>query len=407
LQILILSLSFCPDHSGISVYSSDFAFYAAGQGHGVEVITGYPFYPKWKKRKEDKWKLFSTENRDGVKILRGYIYVPEKPTTFKRVIQEFSYLFSALFNYVRAKKPDVIIAFTTPITLGYLTSFFKKVSGNKLLINVQDFQMEAARSLDMTNRNFLFSLLASFEKKSYENANLVSSISQSMVNLLINNKNLPANKVYLWPNWIDLDKYILDNSRKGNFRKINNLPENKTIVAYAGNIGLKQGLEIMVDMANAFKLNESIQFYIIGNGAGIEFLKEYASKFDLSNLLFLPLLNPEQYLDFLTDLDVFFLSQKKTDFDIYFPSKLLGLMATKKLLLLSADKDSELYKTIKQNNIGLVSEYGDIDSLVGLLKQAIDDKSFAEKVSDAAEKYVKNFDRSYVLDNVLQKITNL
>jgi len=121
----------------------------------------------------------------------------------------------------------------------------------------------------------------------------------------------------------------------------------------------------------------------------------------------LPLLNPEQYLDFLTDLDVFFLSQKKTDFDIYFPSKLLGLMATKKLLLLSADKDSELYKTIKQNNIGLVSEYGDIDSLVGLLKQAIDDKSFAEKVSDAAEKYVKNFDRSYVLDNVLQKITNL
>ena len=407
MKILVLSLSFYPDHSGIAVYSGDFAFYAAQQGHEVEVITGYPFYPKWEKRKEDKRKLFSTDNVNGVKILRGYIYVPKKPTTFKRVFQEFTFLVSGAINYIRAQKPDVIVAFTTPITLGYLTAIFKRISGNKLVINVQDFQLEAARSLDMTSKSFLFDSLEKLEKLSYKRANMVSSISQSMIDLLANNKNLPQDKIYLWPNWIDLKKYHIEETRKGNFKREHQVADGKSVVAYAGNIGLKQGLETFIDVANAFKNNDKIQFFMIGGGAGIQALKEYAANFDIPNLTFLPLLNHEQYLDFLADLDVFFLSQKKTNFDIYFPSKLLGLMATKKLLLLSADKDSELYKTISQNKIGLVSEFGDIDLTVSLLKDAIENKDHAKEISDAAEKYTMKFDREYVLKNVLQEITKL
>jgi colanic acid biosynthesis glycosyl transferase WcaI len=407
LKILVTSLYFYPDHSGIALYSSDFAFYAAEQGHQVKVVTGYSFYPKWKKRDEDKLKFFTTEKKNNVEILRGYISVPKIPTTLTRVIQEATFCASALISYFKAGRPDVIVAFTTPISIGFLAAIFKRILKCKLLINVQDFQLEAAASLGMANQGSAFKILSLLENNSYRSANAVSSISESMCNLLSTNKKLSDSKIYYWPNWIDVDKYQPDASRKGNFRKNNNIDPQKKIVAYAGNIGLKQGLDSLVDLAEAYKHNNTLQFLIIGEGAGAEQLKEYASSKAIPNLLFIPLLNPEQYLDFLADLDIFFLSQKKTQFDVYFPSKLLGLMAAEKLLLLSADAESELYKTVKKNNIGLVSEYGDVNSLIEQLDKLINDNDIAKSLYTATKKYVQQFDRGYVLNNVLKKLSDL
>lgn len=207
MKIQVLSQSFYPDHSGISLYASEFAFYASEKGHEVEVITGFGFYPRWEKSKEDKRKILSTEVKGKVKILRGYIYVPKNPTTFKRVIHEISLLTSASLNFFRAKKPDVIVVFTTPILLGFLTSIFKRLYKCKLIINVQDFQLEAASSLQMTKRKFLFSILSAIEKTSYKNADLVTSISHSMYDILKYNKKLEEKKIDLWPNWIQKKVY--------------------------------------------------------------------------------------------------------------------------------------------------------------------------------------------------------
>ena len=82
-------------------------------------------------------------------------------------------------------------------------------------------------------------------------------------------------------------------------------------------------------------------------------------------------------------------------------------MATRKLLLLSADKDSELFKTISKFNIGLVSEFGDIDTLTKLLTRALEDNELAGEISGNAATYAGQFDRQRVLSNVLQKIENL
>jgi len=405
LRILITSLIFHPDHSGIALYASDFAFYAAQQGHEVEVITGYPFYPKWQKRKEDRYKLFSTEIVNNVKIRRGFLYVPQKPTTVKRVIQEFTFIASAFINMFRVKKPDIVVSFTTPITLGYISSMYSKLRGCKCVINVEDFQLEAADSLNMAKDNILFSILGWLEKKSYANANLVTSISASMCDLLLHKKHLPPSKVYFWPNWVDVTEYQPDKSKAGLFRKAYNIPPHKKIIAYSGNIGLKQGLEIMIDVAKDYKDRDDVFFVIMGEGANRAFLEEYAKANDVTNVAFYSLF--PNYLDFLNDLDIFFLPQKKTSFDVYFPSKLLGLMAAQKMLILAADKDSELYKTIRQQDLGLVANYGDIDELKRLLDIAIADNSIAERIKKNAVQYAQQFDRTPVLDNALEKMKQL
>ena len=407
MKIQVLSQSFFPDHSGISLYATEFAFYASEKGHDVEVITGFGFYPHWKKRKEDRRKLFSTEYKGNVKILRGYIYVPSRPTTFKRIIHEISLVISATLNSFRAKKPDVIVVFTTPILLGYLGVLLKKIYGCKLIINVQDFQLEAAMSLGMAKRKFMFSLLASIEKVSYKHADMVTSISTSMYNILKNNKCLEEEKINLWPNWIERSAYALDEATKGEFRKKHGIKKNEIIIAYAGNVGLKQGLEILIDLAAYYKENSNLKFFIIGDGAALDHLIQYARDKHVENLTFLPLLSSEEYISFLADLDVFFLAQKKTEFDVYFPSKLLGLIAAKKMILLTADKHSELYNTIKFNNIGYTAEYGDISSLKYYIQEILNNIDKCNEIIKNADTYVSQFERDVVLNDVLEKICHI
>lgn len=403
MKIVVSSLYFHPDHSGISLYATDFAKYASEEGHEVHVMTGFPFYPNWKKRKEDRRKLLRTDFLDGIKIHRGYTYVPNRPSTLKRLIQEFFIVFFSFVNYLKVGRPDAIVVFTTPVTLGLLGVFMKWIFGSKLIINVQDFQVEAASSLKMVKGSFFVNLLARIERFSYKHADYVSSISHSMLDIL-REKNVPNDQILFWPNWIDVDDYSTSTVESGQFRKKHGIGQKDIIVGYAGNVGLKQGLESMVDLANEFLNRTDLKFFIIGEGAGLESLKEYYNISKPENITFLPFLGPEDYKEFLKDTEIIFISQKKTEKDIYFPSKLLGIMAMGKMILLTADKDSELYRVLKENELGIVTDYGDLNALKNGLEGLLVDPGSKARFGDRSRSFVNQYDRKTVLRKIIQEI---
>ena len=95
----------------------------------------------------------------------------------------------------------------------------------------------------------------------------------------------------------------------------------------------------------------------------------------MRNLDFIDFLSQEDYYHFLTDADIVFLSQKKDSGDVYFPSKLLGIMAKEKLIFVSADKDSEIYKVVSGNQVGMAADFGDLDHMQQLLTDYLHDKA--------------------------------
>lgn len=405
MKILVGSLLLYPDHSGIALYSSDFAFYAAEKGHDVKVVTGFPFYPSWKKRKDDKGILFRTDFHRNVKIYRGYLYVPAKPTGLKRILQEISFLQFAIVNFFRAGKSDVIVIFTTPVNLGVVAWFFKKLFSSKLVINIQDFQVEAAESLGMLGKLPIVPLMSSLERFSYNHSDLVTSISESMVKL-VKEKGIPASKTYLWPNWID----VREASALGKgqtFRTQYGIPADKIIIGYAGNVGEKQGLKTLIDLAFIFKDQKDLIFLIIGQGGGLEALKNYHRTKSNDNLLFLPFLNPKGYKEFLADADVVFISQKKIPKDIYFPSKLLGLMAASKTIFVAADPGSELYKVMSKHRLGLVSEIGKMDEMTSCVERILKHDPEINTLKKNASDFARQFDREIVLNNILNELQAL
>ena len=148
-------------------------------------------------------------------------------------------------------------------------------------------------------------------------------------------------------------------------------------------------------------------FLIIGEGGDLKNLKEYHAEKKAGNLRFLPFLSPQGYKNFLTDADVIFISQKKIPKDIYFPSKLLGLMAAKNLIFLAADEESELYKVLKNNDLALVGRIGNLNELKDCMNHILQESPDLNNLKENAGKFVRQFDRKFVLGNVLKEIESL
>lgn len=405
MKILVSSMTFAPDHSGISLYSTDFATYASEQGHDVTVVTGFSWYPKWEKRPEDKKKLFRTDYFKSIKVLRGYLYVPKKVTSLTRVIQEITFILFAFINFFRAGRQDVIVVFTTPINLGLIGVLFQKIWKAKLIINVQDLQLDAAQSLGMLGKLPIIDVMNAVESYSYRKADIVTSISEGMINLIRQKGALDDDKIYLWPNWIDVNE-ANQKGTEGIFRDKFPQYKDKIIVGYAGNVGVKQSLSALIDLSEKFKNYTELVFLIIGQGGDLINLKAYAATKKTSNIEFIDFLSQEDYYNFLSDVDIVFLSQKDDSGDAYFPSKLLGIMAKKKLIFVAAGKDSEIYKVVNINELGISAAINDLDNMEHLIGNYLQDKEQFKFYESNAFNFVNQFDRSVVLRRLFNRIND-
>jgi len=396
---------FHPDHCGIANYSSGLAF-GLSKEHDVSVVTGFPFYPNWQKNTADVGRLFRVDNINNCRVFRGYLFVPKHPTTVLRIIQEIIFIFFASINFLRLKeKPDVIVIFTTPVSLGLVGVLFKQIFRCKLVINVQDLQIEAAEGLEMLNKSILLRLLKWLEAFSYRNADAVTSISDGMITLL-ENKGVPGDKLLLVPNWIDVQKAVQAGTA-GRFRAAHGIDDTTTLIAYAGNIGKKQGVRILVDMAETLASHDNVIVLIVGEGGDLDSIKRYASDKNIPNLKFIPFLDSNAYADFLCDADLIVIPQKKVPFDVYFPSKLLGIMAKSKPVLIIGDKESELFKVVKENDLGFVANYGDMTEILHAVQIFLSQKDIVCKYQENARNFVEQYDANLVISDFSNKLATM
>lgn len=406
MKILVSSINFHPDHSGIALYSTDLPVYFTERGHEVTMVTGFPYYPSWKKQPGDSGKLFRSDEYREVRVLRGYLYVPEKVTTLKRILHELSFISFAFLNFLRAGRHDCIVVITPPLLLGVVGMVFKYLWRAQLVVHIQDLQPDAALSLGMVKRSPLIRLLIRLESLIYRHASWIATITDSMRQNL-RSKGVPEEKLGVYYNWIDVTEVseLNDNVPQGRFISDQPQARGKFTVAYAGNIGIKQGAEVMVELAEASREYEDIHYFIIGEGARSEQLEKYAEGKELENITFLPFMSQDQYYEMLKDIDVSFVSQKSGAGDVFFPSKLLGIMAMGKPLLISADPDSELSTVISGAGAGLVSAPEDPGSLLQNLLALYRDSTLRRSLEDKGRQHVMTYEREQVLSRFLDRIS--
>src|SRR5579863_10470763 len=118
MRILILSINYWPEVTGIGAFTTYRAEHLASVGHDVEVCTTFPYYPEWKVAAAYSGKLFSSETRNGVRIRRSYCYIPSRASSVKRILHEASLNLYAKMRAAFLKRPDVLVIGSPPLGLG-------------------------------------------------------------------------------------------------------------------------------------------------------------------------------------------------------------------------------------------------------------------------------------------------
>lgn len=405
-KILVSSINFAPDHAGIGVYSTDWPIYLAEQGYDVGMVTGFPYYPQWKKHAEDNGRLFARETHRGVRVWRGYLYVPATASAAHRLWHELTFCIFALLNFLRAGRPDAIVVFTPPFLLGLVGVLMKVLWRRPLVINVQDLPMDAAIALGMVRRGVMARVAYAIESWIYRRADLVATISPTML-ANIKSRGVPVDRLLLVPNWIDVAEASAGMPPKGGFLEGQPQAEGCFTIAYAGNLGVKQGVDLLLHLAKALEGEQDLHVFVIGDGSDRRRLQSLADELDCRNVTFLPFMEAADYRRMLVDVDLFFLAQRSGAGNNFFPSKLLGLTAAARPLLVAADEDSELAKVVRDSGCGLVSSYGDIEGLASnvLMLKASPHQLAALGACGAAQ--VQQFDRATVLKRWSERIDAL
>lgn len=364
MKILVWGINYSPEVSGIAPFNRSLCEFLVGKGHKVTMLTTFPYYPMWKKRPEDSGKLSATETINGVEVARVWHYVPKKLSSLKRIIHEASFLGLSFLRVLQMEKFDIAVVVSPPLGLGLFAWLFSKIKNTPYVFHVQDLQPDAAVSLGMLEPSKFTKLLYKLEALAYDKAARVSGICRGMTAAYAR-KGVPAEKIILFPNGVAVPpaSYF---PAPGAFRARHNINSHICVATYSGNLGAKQGLDILIDVAEKLTA-EPILIVICGDGARRAVMEEQVKLRKLKNLLLIPLQDDMAYREMQVDTSISLITQIAGTGQFFFPSKLLSAMVFKKPVLAVADADSELSIAVVEANCGRVVKPGDVDGLATAL----------------------------------------
>lgn len=372
MKILVYGINYYPELTGIGKYTAEMCEWLAAKGHQVTVITSMPYYPNWKVSKEYRRKLWHTEIIRGVTVCRSPLYIPKKITGITRMLHEFSFVVSSLFFWIPTffRKYDVAISICPPFHLGFISLLYQWVRNTPVIYHVQDLQVDAARNLNILTNQSLITFMEKSEFYILRRVRRISSISVGMKRNILN-KGISSDKYIHLPNWVDV-QYIKPLPVENSLKTEMGFDINDKIVLYSGNLGEKQGLSIILEVAEILKERESLFFVMVGEGPNKTKLMQIAKSKGLKHISFFPLQPYHKLASLLAIADIHLVLQKQAAADLLLPSKLMTLLAAGGLAVVTADEGTTLYDIVHNNNMGIVIPPENTEALKCAIESAID-----------------------------------
>ncbi|MEJ7686826.1 MAG: glycosyltransferase WbuB [Variovorax sp.] len=346
MKLLVYGINFAPELTGIGKYTGEMVAWLASQGHEVRVVTAPPYYPDWAVWPGYRASRYTTETWHGATVLRTPLWVPAKVSGTKRLLHLASFALTsvpALLAQWRWK-PDVVWVTEPPLFCAPAALAFARLRSAKAWLHIQDYEVDAAFELGLLKGARLRRLVASVERGLMRRFDRVSTISQRMVDRAAV-KGCDAARIVSLPNWADVSA-IQPLHADSPFRAELGIRSDAVVALYSGNMGAKQGLEVLAEMAVLLKDRPDLEFVFCGNGAGRAELMKRCER--LSNVRFLDLQPVDRLGDLLGLADIHLLPQRADAADLVMPSKLTGMLSSGRPVVAGARADTELGKVASE-----------------------------------------------------------
>lgn len=367
-DLLLYGMNYAPELTGIGRYSGELAQGLAARGLKVEVITTPPHYPGWFVRAPYAAGRYVRETHAGVDVLRCPIMLYKAGKGLGRLIAPLSFALAsapaAVWRVIR-RRPRAVLLVEPTLFAAPLALLAARLAGARTVMHVQDLEVDAAFAVGHLGRSKGLTRLGfGFERWVLRRCDAVVTISVEMAKRLAA-KGVAPERLHLIRNWVDTAK-IRPLGRPSAYRAELGLPADEFVVLYSGQIGPKQALHVVFEVAERLATVPGITFVVAGEGPlKAEFAARYGA---LANVRLLGLQPEERLNEFLNLADCHILPQHPLVKDLVLPSKLGGMLASGKPILLIADDDSELASFLGGSCLRLPTDrLGELPDLVAAL----------------------------------------
>ncbi|MBK0348165.1 glycosyltransferase family 4 protein [Aerococcaceae bacterium zg-ZJ1578] len=313
-------------------------------------------------------------------------------------------------KYLSSVKFDLVLYSTPPITFNNVISYIKKRDHALSYLLLKDIFPQNAVDLNIfSEKSIIYKYFRGKEKKLYLNSNVIGCMSEANKKYIIKHNDFLKNSIIeINPNTIQIKPYEkVENNTVIQLKNEFNIPLDKTVFFYGGNLGKPQGIDFLLDVISKNERSDN-QNYIIIVGAGTEYnrLKEYIVNNKISNTNIIDYLPKEKFdkLIKIADVGLIFLDYR---FSIpNFPSRLLSYLENKLPILAATDEVSDIKEVINDGKFGLWVPSNDSDKFIKKMEY-FKDSNLRKQYGDNGYRYlVENFDVNITYQAIMKHFTD-
>ncbi len=374
-------------------------------GHDIYIVS------PTEKRKNEPTRLIDNGK---VKILKLQIGNTQKTNLIEKGISILtleSKFKSGIKKYFDDVKFDLILYSTPPITLQKAVQFVKQRDNAKTYLLLKDIFPQNAVDLGMIKTSGVKSLIYKFfkikEDRLYKISDYIGCMSNANVEFLLkHNPSISNEIVEVCPNSIEPIEVEISEQEKRQIREKYNIPIDKTIFIYGGNLGKPQGIDFLIDCIRVNEDNENSYFLIVGSGTEFVKLENFFEREKPKNAKLLSQLIKIDYevLANSCDVGLIFLDRRFTIPN--FPSRLLSYMQASMPVLAATDINTDIGKLIESGSFGYWCESVDVDKYNQLVNKLCDEELRVDLGRNAREYLEKHYSAKHSYEIIIKHFKN-
>ena len=389
MNLLVLCPHVAPDVAPTGEVMSAIAAALADRGHRLHVVTALPWYRHHKV--EDGWggRPWRTETTDWGWITRLHPFPTDKTNIPARAVAFGGFTaMSVVAATATRMRPDAVMVMSPPLPLGvagWLAATFRRAP---FVFNVQDVFPDVAVELGAITNPRVIAAASALEKFLYRRSDAVTVLSEDLRDNVGGKLGTHRpERVHVIPNFVDTER-IAPADRMNSYREQYGLGD-RTVVLYAGNVGLSQSLDLLVEAARRFRDRDDVVFVVNGGGSAKDALVESAAGLD--NLKFVEMQPRERLPEVLAAGDLHVVPLKRGLARSSVPSKLYSILAAGRPVLASVDAGTEVATTIERASAGVSVPPEDPDAFCAALTDLLDDPARRTAMGESGRAFVEGW----------------
>ncbi len=358
MRIALIADTFPPLRTSGAVQLRDLSREFVRQGHELTVMLPDSTL-------KESWQL---ENFDGVHVLRLKAAQTKDINYVRRTIAEFLMPFFMRRNFLQSalahERWDGVVWYSPSIFHAPFASYLKKTSACKAYLIIRDIFPEWAVDMGLMGRGLPYRFFNAIARYQYSVADVIGVQTPGNLSYFDRWRKHAGRKLEVLQNWLDQPANL-----RCPIRISDTALAGRTIFIYAGNMGVAQGMDVLLELASKLVSNQGIGFVFVGRGSESQRLRDLAQARKLTNVLFFDEICPDEIPDLYSQCHVGLVSLDSRHKSHNIPGKFLTYMQSGLPVLANVNAGNDLASIIRNEQVGQVCESNQSDELVSFALQ--------------------------------------